>query len=76
MAGETEKEILSILDDAIRREVAAQKMYQRGAALAENAEVKAVFEQLHAEELGHEELIRKVYYNYKKQLGLKVIDKE
>lgn len=73
MSGETEKEILGILEDAIQRERAAFKLYNRGKELAEKGELKKVFTMLAEEEQNHEKLIRQVYYDYKKKLGLKVL---
>lgn len=73
MAGETEKEILKILEDAISRENAAHGLYKRGEELSQNEEMQKVFSMLAGEELKHEELVREMYYKYKKQLGLKVL---
>ena len=72
MGGDTEKEILAILEDAIKRERAAYKLYSRGAELAEKEEIKNVFQKLSQEELGHEKLLTEIYRDYKKRLGLKV----
>ena len=44
MGGDTEKEILSILEEAIKRERAAYNLYSRGFRLAEKAEIKNMFE--------------------------------
>lgn len=73
MSGEIEKEILAILEDAILREQAAYKLYSRGKELAEKGELKKVFSMLAEEEQNHEKLLRQVYYDYKKRLGLKVL---
>jgi len=73
MSGETEKEILEILEEAIRREQAAYKLYSRGSELAEKEELRRIFTMLAAEELGHEKLLKGIYYDYKKKLGLKVL---
>jgi len=73
MSGETEKEILKILEEAIQREQAAHKLYIRGRELSNKAELKGVFSMLADEELGHEKLLRQIYHDYKKQLGLKVL---
>ena len=73
MGGETEKEVLKILEDALRREKAASRLYTRGAELADKSELKDIFIMLAKEELGHEKLLKKVYTDYKKRLGLKVL---
>lgn len=73
MSGETEKEILRILEEAIQREQAACNLYSRGRDLSDNPEVKGVFALLADEERGHEKLLRQIYQDYKKQLGLKVL---
>lgn len=73
MGGEIEKEILGILEEAMLRERAAHKLYTRGGEIAQQEEMRAVFATLAAEELKHEELIRDMYYDYKKKLGLKVL---
>jgi len=76
VGGETEKEILTILEEAIRREQAACNLYSRGEALAGKDEIRQIFAMLAKEELGHEQLLKKVYYDYKKRLGLKVLQPE
>ncbi len=73
MSGETEKEILKILEEAIEREKAAYKLYSRGCELSSKSELKSVFSMLANEELGHEKLLKQIYHDYKKQLGLKVM---
>lgn len=73
MGGQTEKEILRILEDAIEREKAAYRLYSRGEALAGKSELKDIFAMLAKEELGHEKLLKQVYVDYKKRLGLKVL---
>lgn len=73
MGGETEKEILGILEEAIKREKAAYRLYTRGKELSENPEIKGVFSMLADEEQGHEKLLKQVFHDYKKKLGLKVL---
>ncbi|MCL7489053.1 MAG: hypothetical protein M8357_12875 [Desulfobulbaceae bacterium] len=73
MSGEVEKQILKILEEAIQRERAAYALYSRGRELSEKAELKGIFSMLADEELGHEKLLRQIYHDYKKQLGLKVL---
>ncbi len=73
MSTETEREILHILEDAIKREQSAQQLYKRGADLASDQEVKRVFTAIAAEEVKHEQLLRDIYYGYKKKLGLKIL---
>lgn len=73
MSGEIEKEILEILEDAIKREQAAYRLYSRGKELAENPELINIFSMLAEEEQGHEKLLKQIYYDFKKRLGLKVV---
>ena len=73
MAGDDEKEILRILDLALRREAASKELYTRAAELAEKPAVKRIFKRLTKEEKQHEEIIRELYYKYKKRLGLKIL---
>ena len=76
MSGETEKEILKILEEAIKREKAAYTLYRKGMELAENPKVKGVFAMLAEEEEGHEKTLKQVYHDFKKELGLKVLKDE
>lgn len=76
VGGETETEILAILEEAIKREQAACNLYRRGEALAGKDEIRQIFAMLAQEELGHEQLLKKVYHDYKKRLGLKVLQPE
>lgn len=71
-----EEEILLILEEAIKRERAAYQLYCRGRDLSEQEEIKGVFAMLAEEERGHEKLLKELYRDYKKQLGLKIIKKE
>ena len=73
MSGETEKEILKILEEAIKREQAACNLYNRGMELIDNPKIKGVFAMLAEEEEGHERTLKYVYLDYKKELGLKVL---
>ncbi len=73
MAGGDEKEILRILDVALQREAASKELYSRAAELAERPAVKRIFKRLAREEKQHEEIIRELYYKYKKRLGLKIL---
>ncbi len=73
MGGETEKEILRILEEAIQREQAACNLYSRGRDLSDNPDIKGVFAMLADEERGHEKLLKQLYSDFKKQLGLKVL---
>jgi len=72
MGGDTEKEILAILEEAIKRERAAYNLYSRGAGLAQKKEIKKVFEKLAQEESNHEKMLTDIYHDYKKRLGFKV----
>lgn len=76
MGGKTEKEILLILEEAIEREKAAYRLYSRGEELAAKGEIKNIFAMLAREEQGHEKLLKQVYYDYKKRLGLKLLRPE
>lgn len=76
MSGEIEKEILRILEEAIKREQAAYKLYNRGAELSDDRKIKGVFLMLAEEEQGHEQTLKHVYHDYKKQLGLKVLKED
>lgn len=76
MGGEIEKEILKILEDAIQREQAAYKLYRRGEELAGMSELKEIFAMLAREESGHEKLLKQVYYEHKKKLGLQLMSKD
>jgi rubrerythrin len=76
MSGEIEKEILKILEEAIHREQAANRLYSKGAALAGKSELKDIFVMLAKEELGHEKMLKQIYHDYKKQLGLKVLKED
>lgn len=73
MGGETEKEILRILEEAIRREQAAYKLYSRGMELSDNPRIRGVFSMLAEEEEAHEKTLKQLYHDYKKELGLKVL---
>jgi rubrerythrin len=73
MATEIEQEILVVLEEAIKREQAAYKLYSRGKELCGKSELKKIFTMLAEEERGHEQLLKQVYYDYKKKLGLKVL---
>lgn len=71
-----EEEILAILEEAIQREKAAFLLYSRGRDLSEQEEIKGVFAMLAEEEHGHEKLLKELYRDYKKQLGLKIMKKD
>lgn len=76
MGGETEKELLKLLETAIASERSAEDIYRVGAGLAKRPEVKAMFERLADDEHRHEELLRQEYHAIKKRLGLKVLHDE
>ena len=73
MSRETEKEILAILEEAIRREQAAHALYRRGETLAGKEELRRIFSMLAREELAHEKLLKEIYYEHKKRLGLQLL---
>lgn len=76
MGGDTEKELLKLLETALASERAAEDLYRIGAELAKRPEVKAMFTRLAADEHRHEELLRHEYHAIKKRLGLKILHDE
>lgn len=68
-----EKEILKILATSLKREASSKELYSRAAELATKREVRKIFKRLASEEKKHEEIVRDLYYKYKKRLGLKII---
>ncbi len=73
MGGDAEKEILDILKKAMKRESDAEAIYRRGAEIALRPEVKETFNKLADEEGKHEEVVRELYHQTKKRLGLKIL---
>ncbi len=69
-----EHELLEILEEAIKEEIASTNRYKRGAQLAEEQDVIRMFEQLAADEAIHEKILKERYYDIKKRLGLKLIN--
>ena len=49
---------IELIESAILAEQEAQRMYKEGAAQAEDAETRALFEQLAHWEIGHETMLR------------------
>lgn len=76
MGGETEKELLKLLETALASERAAEDLYRIGAEMAQRPEVKAMFARLAADEHRHEELLHREYQAIKKRLGLKILHDE
>jgi len=76
MGGDAEKEVLKILETAMKRENDAEKLYRRGVEIAVRPEVKEVFNQLADEESKHEKLLRDLYRETKKRLGLKIFGED
>ncbi len=76
MGGETEKELLKLLETALASERAAEDLYRIGAEMAQRPEVKAMFTKLANEEHRHEVLLRQEYHAIKKRLGLKILHDE
>ena len=76
MGGETEKEILEILARAMRRENDSELMYRHAAELSTRKEVKDVLLRLADEESTHEEVVRELYHQTKKRLGLKILHED
>ena len=73
MGGDTEKELLKIVEGAIKQENASESIYRRAAELAHQPEVKDMFDRLADEEQKHEAQLREVYRDIKKRLGLKIL---
>lgn len=71
-----EKELLEILEEAIREEQTSAARYRRGAKMAMDPEVKKMFDRLTADEIGHEKALKERYYEIKKRLGLKIMGGE
>ncbi len=76
MGGDTERELLKLLEDALGRERSAEDLYRVGAQLATRPEVKEMFLKLAEEEKKHEEILRLEYHAIKKRLGLKILRDE
>ncbi|MBI5177716.1 MAG: hypothetical protein HZA04_00470 [Nitrospinae bacterium] len=76
MGGETEKEILKLLEEAMQRERTAEDLYRTGAELAKRPAMREMFLKLAVEEMRHEETLRKEYHAIKKRLGLKILRDE
>lgn len=76
MGGDTEKELLKLLEDAMASERLAEDRYRLGADLAARPETKAMFHKLADEEKRHEETLRAEYHSIKKRLGLKLLHDE
>lgn len=69
----SEKEILEIIENAIKKEAVSEDLYRRGVEVAMRQEVKDVFAKLAREEAMHAEILRSLYRQYKKRLGLKIL---
>jgi len=54
-------ELLQILEGAIQREITAARLYEEGAAKANNDKAKALLERLAQEERRHRDLLRAQY---------------
>jgi len=76
MGGDAEKEILKLLEEAMQRERSAEDLYRTGAELAKRPSVREMFLKLAAEEMKHEETLRREYHAIKKRLGLKLLKDE
>jgi rubrerythrin len=64
-------DLLSILEEAIADERAAQEKYRRGLERCADPEACEVFEQLLGEERAHERVLRARYVEVKKRIGLR-----
>ncbi len=76
MGGDAEKEILDILKRAMKRETDSEAMYRRGAEIASRPEVKDTFKKLADEEAKHEKVVKELYHQTKKRLGLKILHED
>ncbi|GMT41955.1 MAG: hypothetical protein IEMM0002_0366 [bacterium] len=76
MSAEAEKEILNILKKAIAEEAMAENLYRRGVEIAMRPEVKDIFSKLADEEKKHAAILRDLYHDYKKTLGLKILNED
>ncbi len=68
-----EQELLLILEEAIKEEIASAARYRRGEKLATHPEMKSMFKKLTEEEVMHEQALKERYYAIKKKLGLKLM---
>lgn len=66
-----DEDLLTILEEAIADERAAQDKYRRGLERCADPEACAVFEQLLREELAHERVLEARYVEVKKRIGLR-----
>jgi rubrerythrin len=64
-------DLLTILEEAIADERAAQEKYRRGLERCVDPEVCEAFEQLLREEQAHERVLRARYVEIKKRIGLR-----
>ncbi len=71
-----EQKLLNVLEKAILEEQASTARYKHGASIALEGEVREMFEKLAEDELEHERLLKKQYYEIKKRLGLKVMKED
>ena len=72
----TEHKLLKILEESILDEQASTARYRHGLSLAVEPASVALFEKLVSDEEAHERVLKERYYAIKKQLGLKVIQKD
>jgi len=64
-------DLLSILDEAIADERAAQDQYRRGLERCTDPEACKIFERLLEDERAHERALRERYVEVKKRIGLR-----
>lgn len=72
----TEEKLLKILEEAILDEIASAARYRHGLEFAQDPESIAMLEKLVKDEEAHEHALKERYYEIKKRLGMKVIDKD
>ena len=66
-----ERELLTILEQAIEEERLSAGRYRRGIELSPDPDVRKMFERLVQDEEAHERVLKERYYEIKKRLGLK-----
>ncbi len=69
----TEERLLRILEESILDEQASCQRYNYGMKIAKDEETRELFRQLVIDEMEHEKVLKKRYYEIKKRLGLKVM---
>ncbi len=76
MGGDAEKEVLEILAKAMKRESDSENLYKHAAELTTRKEAKEILMRLADEESKHEVIVRELYHQTKKRLGLKILHED